>query len=183
MILRDAFVSINGVDFTSECREVNVEDSRADHDNTVMRMSAESVEAGLGRWTITIKLRQNYAAGKVHQTLRPLIGTICTVVVRPDATRPAAADNEQITGLGIFLSYVPIGGAAGQPQEPSFEFRNAGTLLTYATSGTMLAAGETDAGGYADLDAERRAIECEEAALAERRRRLSTHSSPREVSA
>jgi hypothetical protein len=139
VILRDAFVSINGTDFTDECREVEVNDGRAEHDNTVMKMSAESVEAGLAQWTITIKLRQNYAAGKVHQVIRPLVGTICTVIVRPDANQPAGPTNEEVHGLGMFLKYVPIGGAAGQPQEPVLEFKNTGQALTY-TGGSLLEA-------------------------------------------
>jgi hypothetical protein len=133
VILRNAFVSINGVDFSDECREVSVDDGRAEHDNNVMTHTAESVESGLPRWTITVRLRQNYAAGRVHQTIRPLIGTVCTVVVRPDAGA-ASATNEQITGLGMLLRYTPIGAAVGQPQEPVLEFRNAGTALAYASA-------------------------------------------------
>jgi len=137
VILRNASVTINGTDFTDECREVQVNDGRAEHDNTVMRMTAESVEAGLDQWTITVKLRQNYAAGKVHQTIRPLVGTLCTVIVRPDANQPVSADNEQVTGMGLLLKYVPIGGAAGKPQEPTLEFKNAGTSLEYSTTGAL----------------------------------------------
>jgi hypothetical protein len=133
VILRNAFLSINGVDLSNEVREVQVEDGRAEHDNTVMSHTADSVEAGLPQWTISVKLRQNYAAGRVHQTVRPLIGTVCTVIVRPDAGAPSTT-NEQITGLGLLSRYTPIGAAVGQPQEPTLEFKNAGTALAYATS-------------------------------------------------
>jgi hypothetical protein len=133
VILRNAFVSINGVDLSDHCREVSVDDGRAEHDDTVMSHTAESVEAGLPRWTITVRLRQNYGASGVHQTIRPLIGTVVPVVVRPDAGA-VSATNEQITGNGLLSRYTPIGGAVGQPQEPTLEFRNAGTALAYATS-------------------------------------------------
>lgn len=133
MILRNAFFSVNGEDFSCSVREITVEDSRADHDNTSMCHTAESVEAGLARWTISAKVRQNYAAGGINSVLRPLIGQMVTIVVRPDAG-PPSADNEQITGNGIFLKYNPIQGAAGQPVEPTLEFRNAGTPLEYTTA-------------------------------------------------
>lgn len=133
MILRNAFVSLNGVNLSDEVREVSVEDGRAEHDDTVMSHTAESVEAGMPQWTITVRLRQNYAAGKTNATVRPLVGTKVTVVVRPDAG-PVSATNEQITGIGLLSKYTPIGGAVGQPQEPTLSFRNAGTALAYATA-------------------------------------------------
>jgi hypothetical protein len=133
VILQDGFFSINGVDLSCEVRELTVEDSRADHDNTTICHKAESVEPGLGRWTISAKLRQSYAPGGVNATLRPLVGTMVTVVVRPRKA-PAAPDNEQITGNGIFLKYNPISGQAGQPIEPDVEIRNSGTLLDYTTA-------------------------------------------------
>lgn len=133
MILRNAFVSIDGVDLSSEVREVTVNDGFAEHDNTVMSHTAGSVETGLAEWTISVRFRQNYSAGSVHQTLRPRRGTVVAVVVRHDAG-PVSATNEQITGNGILKYTTPIGGTVGQPMEPSVEIRNAGTALAYATA-------------------------------------------------
>lgn len=134
MILRNAFLSIAGVDLSDELRELTVTDGRAEHDNTVMTHTASSVEAGLPEWTITARLRQNYAAGRVHQTLRPLNGTVVAVVVRYDADAPVSATNEQITGNGLLKYTQPIGGTVGQPMEPTIEIKNAGTALAYATA-------------------------------------------------
>ncbi len=133
MILRNAYVSIGGVNLSDEVREITVNDGRAEHDNTVMSHSAASVEAGLPEWSITVRLRQNFAAGRVHATLRPLNGQTATVVIRPDAGA-VAADNEQITGTGL-VKYVSAGfGTVGQPMEPTVEIKNAGTALAYATA-------------------------------------------------
>jgi hypothetical protein len=134
VILRNAFISINGVDLSDECREVQVNDGFSEHDDTVMTHTAESAEPGLAQWTIVAKLRQNYTPGRTNATIRPLVGGAAVeVIVRHDAG-PVGPANEQITGSGRIFKYTPISGAVGSSQEPTIEIKNAGSKLAYTTA-------------------------------------------------
>ena len=131
--LKNAFASIGAVDLSDHCVEVEIDDGVVELDNTVMSNTADNMQGGLRRWTIRFTLLQDYAAGKTHETLRPLINTNVALIVRPDAG-VVSGTNPQWNGTGFFSRYAPIKGPVGQLQRVVAEFKNAGSSLTYATA-------------------------------------------------
>src|SRR5437867_5046032 len=96
--LTDCLIIINGVTLSDHGNQVTVTDSREKKDSTTFGATSMSSLKGLGSATMDIVLLQDFASGKTHATLSPLIGSITPVQieVRPtsaarSATNPAAA--------------------------------------------------------------------------------------------
>jgi hypothetical protein len=64
--------------------------------------------------TVTINFNQDFAATKVHATLKGLVGVPTTVVVRPTSAVAVAGTNPDFTVSSALMSeYRPVMGAVG----------------------------------------------------------------------
>jgi hypothetical protein len=135
-ILTDALVIVNGVTLSDHANSVTIEDTRDSVDVTAFGATSKAVAKGLGDAKITVQFFQDFAAGKVHATLQPLVasGTGVVVEVRPtsaarSATNPAAL----LTAL--LMNYNMLSGGVGEASVISAEFTNASqTGMTYPTA-------------------------------------------------
>jgi hypothetical protein len=135
-VLTDAYVSINGVTLSDHASSVTVEDTRDSVDITAMGATSKAVTKGLGDARITVKLFQDFAAGKTHATLQPLIGsnTPVTIEVRPTSAARSATNPAAVMS-GLLMGYNFIDGGVGGASEITAEFVNGAQAgLTYATS-------------------------------------------------
>lgn len=130
-VLYDASVVINSVDLSDHVREVTIDDGVEEKDNTVMSNAAKSVTGGQRAWNIKVVFFQDYASAKVHATIRALVNTTTTIVVKP-LSSAAAATNPKWTGTAFVPKYNPIGATVGELQLITVDFKNAGSILTYA---------------------------------------------------
>src|SRR6266498_1169400 len=87
--LVNAKVLVNGVDLSDHTKSVTVSDDRDKKDVTAMGATANAYQKGLGDATISIGFLQDFAAGKVHATLQPLIGSSTPVAVEVRAVNSA----------------------------------------------------------------------------------------------
>lgn len=134
--LTDAFVSINGVTLSDHSNKVTIEDNRTPVDITAMGATSTTITKGLGDAKITVEMYQDFAAGKTHATLQPLIGstTPVTIEVRPtsagrSATNPAAVMS------ALLMTYTFLDGAVGDASKITAEFQNAAQAgITYPTA-------------------------------------------------
>jgi len=124
--LTDAMVIINGTTLSDHSNSVTIEDSRDEVDITAFGATSKVITKGLGDAKFTIVMWQDFAAGKTHATLQPLIGstTPVTIEVRPtsagrSATNPAAVMS------GLLMSYSFLDGGVGEASEITAEFVNA----------------------------------------------------------
>jgi len=134
--LTDALVIINGVTLSDHSNEVTVEDLREEKDFTAFGAVNKVVGKGLGDGTITIGMFQDFAAGKTHATLQPLIGstTPVTVEVRPTSAARSAT-NPAIVMSALLFTYNGLDGNIGDPSMTKAIFRNASAAgITYPTS-------------------------------------------------
>jgi hypothetical protein len=91
---------------------------------------------GLGDATMTVEFLQDFAAGKVHATLQPLIGssTPFTVEVRP-TSGARSTTNPAYVMTALLFNYGMLEGAIGEASVTSYEFRNASqTGISYLTA-------------------------------------------------
>jgi hypothetical protein len=137
-VLTNAMVLVNSVDLSDHVSKVTVEDTRDQVDVTAMGNTAKAVQKGLGDAKITIDFYQDFATGKVHQTLQPLIGSSTAVPVEAravNAGRTATNPAFLLSGALLF-SYAGLDGAVGDASKMTAEFVNAptGTGMTYPTS-------------------------------------------------
>lgn len=134
--LTDAMVIVNGVTLSDHSNKVTVNDTRDEVDITAFGATSKALSKGLGDASISVDFFQDFAAGKVHATLQPLIGstTPVTIEVRPtsgarSSTNPAAVMS------GLLFNYNFLDGSIGEASKISAEFKNGSqTGITYPTS-------------------------------------------------
>lgn len=134
--LVDAFISVNGVTLSDHGNKVTVEDTRDAVDITAFGATSKAVTKGLGDAKITITFFQDFAAGKVHATLQPLIASTTPVAVEVRATSGArSATNPAALMQGLLMTYNMLDGGVGEASQITAEFDNGSqTGMTYPTS-------------------------------------------------
>jgi hypothetical protein len=114
-VLKNAFLSVNGVDLSDHVASLTINDVFDELDATTMGCVAHYSIFGLGEPSIEAEFFQDFATGKVDATIHPFNGasTTCPVVFRPD-TAAAGPTNPQYTlASRIAGGYMPISGAVG----------------------------------------------------------------------
>lgn len=127
-ILKNAFVSINGVNLSGQVRSLSLTPGIEPQDDTAMGDNTRTSEAGLKIWALTVQFFINYGSGSVDATLFPLLGAApFPVIVRPDAGAQAPS-NPGFSGNMILVSYTPVSGEVGAEHLVQAEFAAAGDL-------------------------------------------------------
>lgn len=126
MILKDASITVDGVDLSDRCLAVAVPDQVAQVEDTAMGANAKTYDQDISDPKITATFKQDYAAGSVHETLQSVKdGEVpVTVVVKPTSAA-ASATNPSFTMQGILPAYQAIGGSRGDLVTVDAEFQNA----------------------------------------------------------
>jgi hypothetical protein len=136
--MTDCLVLVNGVTLSDHSNKVTVVDSRAKKDVTAFGATHTANAKGLGEGSITIDFFQDFATGKTHQTLQPLIGSSTPVAVEVRATSAArSATNPGIVlASALMFDYSGLDGSIGDPSMTTATFDNApgGTGITYPTA-------------------------------------------------
>src|SRR6266487_4345152 len=106
-VLTDAYVSVNGVVLSDHASKVTCEDMRDAVDVTAMGATNKAIAKGLGDAKITVDFFQDFAAGKVHATLQPLIGstTPFAVEVRPTSGARSATNPAMLLSGALLMNY------------------------------------------------------------------------------
>src|SRR5690242_10329509 len=135
-ILTDALVIVNGVTLSDHANQVTIEDTRDSVDVTAFGATNKAIAKGLGDAKITVQFFQDFAAGKVHATLQPLIGSTSTVQVEVRPTSAArSTTNPAAVMQGLLMNYSMLGGGVGDASTITAEFANGSqTGMTYPTS-------------------------------------------------
>ncbi len=128
MILKDAFLSINGVDLSDHLEQVELAYSAAIHTKNAMGESSLSRIAGLKDFKVSATLFQDYDAGSVDATLFPLIGAASFPVVLRPTKAVKSPTNPEFTGNAVLASYPPISGSHGAVHKVSISLEGDGDL-------------------------------------------------------
>lgn len=134
--LTDAFVSINGVTLSDHANQVTVEDTRDEVDITAFGATSKAITKGLGDAKISVTLFQDFASGKTHATLQPLISSTTPITVEVRATSAArSATNPAAVMSALLFNYNMLDGSIGDASTIQAEFKNASqTGITYPTA-------------------------------------------------
>src|SRR3990167_3083076 len=131
-----ASVLVAGTDISDHVKEVTMDDGGEENDDTTVNMTAKSMTGGLPTPSVTLKMRQDYAASKTHALIRAAVNVSTAVVLRPVAATIRSATNPDWQFTGKVLQYQPIAATAGQFQTPSVTFVATGTQLSEVTTAT-----------------------------------------------
>ena len=135
-VLTDALVIINGVTLSDHAKSVTVNDSREQVDVTAFGATNKAYAKGLGDASITVNMYQDYASGKTHATLQPLINSSTPVTVEVRGTSAArSATNPAYVLSALLFEYNMVDGEVGQPSMINVPFVNASqTGVQYLTA-------------------------------------------------
>src|SRR6266498_4524944 len=125
--LTDALIIINGVTLSDHGNQVSITDSREEKDSTAFGATSKSSLKGLGEASMDITLFQDFAAGKTHATLSPLIGSITPVAVevRPTSAARSATNPAAYLAGALLFTYNFLQGSMGDVSEITAVFKNA----------------------------------------------------------
>lgn len=134
--LTDATIIINGVTLSDHANEVSIVDTRDSKDITAFGATSKAVMKGLGDASINVTLFQDFAAGKTHATLQPLIASTTPVNVEVRATSGGRSTTNPAALLSsLLMNYSMLDGAVGEPTQIKAEFVNAAQAgMTYPTA-------------------------------------------------
>lgn len=132
LILTDASVVVNSVDLSDHVTQVVMNLEVSPVDITAMSDGAEIFGAGLQRNSVTVDFQQDFASGSVEATIRPLLGTRTTVVVKPTSSA-VGTDNPSYTFSNTYVaSHTPLNASVGDLSTSTVEFQ--GGTYAVATS-------------------------------------------------
>jgi hypothetical protein len=132
--LTDALIIINGVTLSDHGNKVTVTDNREEKDATAYGATSKASLKGLGDASIVIGLFQDFAAGKTHATLAPLIGstTPVAVEVRPTSAARSATNPAAFLATALMFDYNMLDASVGDVPMTTATFKNSGNAgLTY----------------------------------------------------
>ena len=133
VVLNQANLSVDSVDFSDQCSTVTVTESYEALEATAFGDTARKFVKGLGNHEISATLMISYGTSEVEEKLNSLAGTTFNVVVTPTTSGTPGTDNPAYTLTGGYLeSITPVNGGVGELPTMDVVFR--GGALTRATS-------------------------------------------------
>jgi hypothetical protein len=127
-LLGDVKVVVAGVDLSDQAFSVDAPMEKDQVDvSTFSPSGARSFLPGISDQTITVGFRQNYASGKVHQTIYPLFaaGTTFPLFIQPDSDAGTSATNPVCGGTAAIYTYNGLGGELNDSADIEVEFKPA----------------------------------------------------------
>ncbi|CAB5223752.1 hypothetical protein UFOVP738_22 [uncultured Caudovirales phage] len=120
-ILSNPVVTVNSVDLSDQCTSATFTQRYAELTATAFGDVDNKYVKGLGDHEVTLDLYMSYAASETYATLKDLVGTATTVVVKP-AVGTDSATNPGFTLTGAFLAELPHSFALGELSTTSITF-------------------------------------------------------------
>lgn len=133
-VIRDPFAEFNGVDLSDQVRQVEVNMSQADVDETASGDDGQERLAGLRNDSFVFTFKQDLAAGEVDATLFPLFDNGTKFEVRVAARGSTISDtNPAYAGDVIITDYSPLSGEIGALAEAQVTLPVSGKIARETT--------------------------------------------------
>lgn len=121
-VLLDCFVEIDGVDRSSWCSKVELEDSFETKDITTHGSGgAKQNLAGLEEGSVKVTFKNDFASGQLDETMWALRRQVVPFKVRPSQAA-RSTDNPEYGGSILINQWSPISGSVGDVAEVDVEF-------------------------------------------------------------
>jgi hypothetical protein len=112
-ILSNPTVTVNSVDLSDQCTSASFTERYAELTATAFGDLSNKYVKGLGDHEVTLTLYMSYAASETYATLKDLVGTSTTVIVKP-ASGVDSGTNPGFTLTGAFLAELPHSFSMGE---------------------------------------------------------------------
>ena len=114
LVLNNAFISVGGVDLSDLVASVTLNSTFDVVETTAFSSTAAKTRvAGLADNSVALEFHQDYATSEVEQTIYPLLGTVATVIVKPNGVT-TGAQNPSYTCSAVISEWTPLNGSVGE---------------------------------------------------------------------
>jgi hypothetical protein len=114
LVLTNAFISVGGVDLSDLVASVTLNSTFDVVETTAFSSTAAKTRlAGLADNSVALEFHQDYATSEVEQTIYPLLGTVATVIVKPNGATTGAL-NPSYTCSAVISEWTPLNGSVGE---------------------------------------------------------------------
>jgi hypothetical protein len=124
---KDASVVLNSVDLSAHVRQVTLNVSADELDDTAMGDTFRSKIGGLKDWSVSLEFNSDFDAGAIDATLWPLLSSTATIAIKPTSAAPSPT-NPLYSGPVLVSQVNPIGNSVGDLATVSVQWPGAGTL-------------------------------------------------------
>ena len=132
VVWRNAFLAINGTDYSTDVAELSLNYSSEMLDKTAMGNTSRIKVGGLKNWSAAAKFHQDLTSGHIGSVLFSLVGTTTCIEIRPNNSCSTAI-NPSYSGIAIPDSN-SFGGAVGSLLDTVCNFQAAGDLSRTSSS-------------------------------------------------
>jgi len=105
-VLANPVVTVNSIDLSDQCTAATFTVRYDALESTAFGDTSRKYVSGLGNHELTLTLFMSYASSETWATLKDLVGTTTTVIVKP-ATGADSSTNPGLTLTGTFLAELP----------------------------------------------------------------------------
>lgn len=112
-MLYNASVQVNSVDLSDHVTSITFTENAAELETTSMGDSNITLIGGLKSGSIDLEFNQDMQASETQATIRGLLGTVTTVVIKSDASAVSAA-NPSWTFSALVTEWPSVNGAVGE---------------------------------------------------------------------
>jgi len=135
VVLRNCFIEVDGVNFSSHVSSVTINLSKDEIDTTNFGGEGKERAHGLKDDSFELNFQQDFDSASVDSTLYPLWDgeEEFEVVVRPTSAAVGAA-NPEYSATCILMEYQPLAGSVGELSETSVTFPAQRQGIVRATS-------------------------------------------------
>jgi hypothetical protein len=137
LVLRDADISVGGVDLSDHASSVTIETTIDEVESTSFGDTHKQVNQGMADGSITVNFHQDFAAASVDATLWPLAqpGAAPVVIIVKPTSAAVGTTNPKYTMTGLPFNYSPLAGSVGELSQTEVTFRNVSSSgITRATT-------------------------------------------------
>lgn len=121
-VLSNPVVTVGAVDLSDQCTSAQFTQNYPALTTTAFGVTDNTYGKGLGDHELVLELYMSYAASETYATLKDLVGTTTTVIVKP-ATGADSATNPGFTLTGCYLEALPHNFALGEFVTTSITFK------------------------------------------------------------
>ena len=127
LILRDASITVDGVDLSDHASSVEISSSKDLVEVTSFGDTYKTNLVGLGDGSISVTFFQDYDAASVDATLWPIHDAEeeVEIVVKPTSAA-VSATNPSYTMTGVLPEFSPLSGSVGEASTTDVTFQNSG---------------------------------------------------------
>lgn len=132
IVWRNAFLAVNGVDYSADVQSLTLNYLSEMLDKTAMGNTSRIKTGGLKNWSLDVNFHQDLTASHIGSVLFGLVGTTTCVEVRP-LNSCSTAINPNFFGIAI-PDNNSFGGAVGVLLDTKCTFQAAGDLSRASSS-------------------------------------------------